>query len=489
MVTNYAGFPVIAAAAAQKGERAGIASGDTVSGDPTKMVWLDAQKRMENDTYDTREQACAIEPLVSIIIDIEKYAIAGGYTLDCEDETQKAKAEEWIDYTVRLLFTFRKAFEIVRKHGVSHMQKLYDDNKARLATETNGITHLQLLKDVKRYEDPFRETNYYYWQKLKVSSNWQDPTDTTTKDAVVWFLKDGEKNKEGFSTGSDTVINRDTIIEIVNNENRQASISLCLNAIFIKNQLLMGMPMIVRIVTTPGERYIYKLFLVDPSTGEKVWEAPIPPAASLNEIDPAAYAAKKADFEAFTAGVQSEINIIAKQRLGQGVVAMPETIKEEIVESSQALNPAMLDSMFSILNKTIAWALGFPISLIDASGVELATSRVIMDTIAPYLRGLQAQFRDLGTVLIKEQFPGMEFTFTLRELHPKDAKEVAEALKSNMESLEKARNIGYSDNDLRVMARTLNVTDTDLELGGLGTLKPEAISAAIAEGEIFFEET
>lgn len=480
-------FPIIVAATAQKGAPAGIATGDTESGDPVKAVWLDAQKRMEKDTYDIREQACAIESLVQIILDIEKYFIAGGYTLLCEDETQKAKAVEWIDETVRLLFTFRKAFEIVRKHGVAHMQKLYNDENVRLVTEINGITHLQLLTDVKRYEDPFRETNYYYYQKLKVASNWQDPGDTTTKDAAVWYLKDGLQNKEGFSTGSDTVINRDTIVEIINNENRQPSISLCLNAIFIKNQLLMGMPMLVRIVTTPGERYIYKLFLVDPVTKEIIWRAPTPPAQSLNEIDPAAYAAQKADFDAFVAGVQTEINIMAKQRIGQGVVAIPETIKEELVESSQSLNPAMLDSMYSILNKQIAWALGFPISLIDASGVELATSRVIMDTIAPYLRGLQAQFRDIGTALIKEQFPGLEFTFTLKELHPKDAKDEAETLRTNMESLEKARNVGYSDDDIRTMARTLNVTEEELELGGLGTLKPESIAAAIAEGGVLIE--
>lgn len=480
-------FPVVVAAIAQKGAPAGIATGDTESGDPVKAVWLDAQKRMENDTHNTREQACAIEPLVQIILDIEKYFIAGGYTLLCEDETQKAKAVEWIDETVRLLFTFRKAFEIVRKHGVAHMQKLYNDENVRLVTEINGITHLQLLTDVKRYEDPFRETNYYYCQKLKVASNWQDPGDTTTKDAAVWYLKDGLQNKEGFSTGSDTVINRDTVVEIINNENKHSSISLCLNAIFIKNQLLMGMPMIVRIVTTPGERYIYKLALFDKTTGEKIWSAPPPPALSLNEIDPVAYAAQKGDFDAFTADVQTQINIMAKERLGRGVVAMPETIKEEIVESSQSLNPAMLDSMFSILNKTIAWALGFPISLIDASGVELATSRVIMDTIAPYLRGLQEQFRDIGTALIKEQFPGMEFTFTLKELHPKDAKDEAETLRTNMESLELARTVGYSDIDIRTFAQKLNVTEEVLELGGLGALKPEVIAAAIAEGAVLIE--
>jgi hypothetical protein len=489
MVTNSGAFPVIVAAAssARNAQQTGIASGDTGTSEPTKRVWLDAQQRMENDTYNTRERACKLEPLVQHILDIQKYGIVGGYTLICKEEARQEETEEWIDSTVKMLFAFRRAFEVVRKHGVSHIQKLYDD-KVQLANEQHGIQHLQILKDVQRHEDPFRETNYYYFQKLNVSKNWQAPEETGTEEKRVWYLKDGKSNAEGFNTGSDLVVDRDTVVELRNNESGQSSIGLCLNAIYIKNQLMMGMPMLVKITVTPGEIYEYALCLVDPVTKEVIWSAPTPPALSLNESDSAAYASQKADFDAFTADIQAQINIAAKMRLAQGAIAMPETIKHKIVESGNALNPAMLDIMFTLLNKTIAWALGFPISLIDASGVELATSRVIMDTIAPYLRGLQAQFCDLGVALIKEQFPGMEFTFTLRELHPKDAKEVAEVLKTNMESLEKARNIGYSDNDIRETARALNVTETDLELGGMGALKPEAISAAIAEGGVFIDE-
>lgn len=480
--------------AAQPEEQSGISKGDTGTDEPSKQVWIDAQKRMEAVTYETIETAMRIDPLAPFILWAQSFILFGNYDLnvavDDKEGTQKKEMVTWIEQDIYLLERLRQMFERARLHGTAHLQKKYkDSNKIRLKTDVDKIHYLQLLKKLEKHQDPFDDTNFIYYQKLLIPKMWQDPEKNDTEWQRIWYTKEGEKEHFPIKT-EDKWINRDTIIELRNGEAGRSSIETCLNAIYIKNQLIMGMPMLVKIVTTPDGIFTFDLILVDTTTKEVIWRAPLPPDPALNMTDSAAYSAQKEAYDDFKSSMQTVINNFSKRRLGGDAVALPRTIEHKIVESSQSLNPAMLSTMFNILNKTIAWGLGFPIALIDASGSELATSRVIRDTITPYLRGLQAQVKAIAIELLKEQFPDVEFTFAFSDLHPRDAKDIAQVTKTHMESLKIGRDIGYSDDDIRNAAAAFNITeDMQLELGGAGgVMKAEAIQAAIAQGDILYEE-
>jgi hypothetical protein len=483
--------------AAQPEEQSGISEGDTGADEPTKKVWSEAQKRMEAITHETLETAFRIDSLAPFITWLQSFILLGNYDLtlksDDKDGTIKADMVKWIEQDIHLLEKLRQMFERVRLHGTAHMQKRYTDTgTVKLKTEIQGIRYLQLLKDLKRYQDPFDDTKYYYFQKLNVLKDWKEPDSTDTKEQKVWYVLDEDKPNYNIKKGDDRTVDRNAIIEICNNEARRSSVELCLNSIYTKNLLYMGMPMIVRVVVTPGENLSFEPFVSDPHAGpnkqSRVMTAPLPPPPSLQETDPEAYARQKADYESFMANLQTIASKYSSNRLESGITVLPAWIERDIVQSSQSLNPAMLETMFTLLNKSIAWALGFPISLIDASGQELTTSRTIMDTIAPYLRGLQAQFRNVAVMLLQEQFPDVDFTFAFSDLHPRDAKEIAQVTKTYMESLKIGKDIGYSDNDIRAAARAYNLSEnTELELGGMDIMKAEAIQAAIKEGEVFIE--
>ena len=480
--------------AAQPEEQSGISKGDTGTDEPSKQVWIDAKKRMEAVTYETIETAVRIDPLAPFILRLQSYILFGQYDLNITDDdkegTRKKEMDTWIEQDIHLLERARQLSERARIHGTAHLQKLYaDSNKIHLKTDTDKIHYLQLLKKLEKHQDPSDDTNFFYYQKLIIPKNWQDPENEDTIWQKVWYTKKEEREQYPIKS-EDKWANVDTIIELRNNEAGRSSIETCLNAIYIKNQIIMGMPMIVKIVTTPDGIFTFDLVLMDPTTKEVIWRAPLPPDPALNETDPGAYSAQKTAYDDFSSSMQTSMNTFSKRRLGGDAAALPATIKYKIVESSQSLNPAMLSTMFDILNKTIAWALGFPIALIDASGSELATSRTIMDTITPYLRGVQTQVKAIAISLLKEQFPDVKFTFAFSELHPRDAKDIAQVTKTHMESLKIGRDIGYSDADIRNTAAAFNLTeDMQLELGGAGSiLKAEAIQAAIAEGDVLYEE-
>lgn len=466
MVENR--YPLFIASAPAT-QQYGVSSGETNTGGPTKKIWTDAEKRMVADTYDTRERACEIDVLAQFIIDLQKALLLGSYIIDDDNPDEKVEIMNWID-KINLLETFRRMFEDVRKHGVAYVQKQRENPKVKQSNELNPVKHLQLLLNLQRFADPFDETNFYYYQKVLVSRNWQNPEELGTTEVRVWYIP---HDKIG-AHPNDREVDLADIIEITNNEARRASLSLCLNEIFIKNQLKMGFPVLVRLVTMPGERIYIDLIVEDKNGNNIITQVPQDPDVRLMDADPDEYARQKTAYDTFCRNMQDLANHITEQRESGGVAIMTSNVHEELIESRQSFDPAMLEQIFHILNTQIAWALGFSLSLIESRGVELATSRTILETITPYLRGLQNQFQLAATALIKEQFPDAEFMFTFQEVNPRDEKYLAEIEELKMKSIKILKEIGGSDTDIREMAQRLNLADL-LELGGFGLMTSERL--------------
>jgi len=452
-------------------DQRGITEGEGTETQTEKKIWTDADVRAIDNDYTNRETAYKIDALTRLILNIERFSILGDYTLrSSDDEANKeliTEIEDWLE-DLNVLSTFRASFNPVKIHGSTHFQKLYDVTKeTKLKSEPTGIRGLQQLIGVEKYTNPFDSTDFYFYQKKNVKSDWKNPGDDKTEEKKVWFIKDGEKGKTNYTaiTGTDIVVNADNIFEIRNDESGDSAIASCLNEIYIKNLIMLNLPNLIMLVVAPGIKASYQ-------TREQDGKSRVPeyPSEALKTSNLAKYTEQLADYEAFKTNMQTMVNNLTNDWYQKGVMAFPDNLDVNVIESGNALNPSMLDTIVTLLNTEIAFALGFPLALVTSSGTELATARNIQETMAGVLKGIQDQYERITQKLIYEQFPAAqdaEIKFVLAPLTPKDAKQLAEIDKLHSDILEVFKKIGANDDDLRALATRYELLD-EMNLGGEG---------------------
>ena len=476
----------------------GISQGEDDSEKTTRKIWEEAEARAIADTRANRNLAYEIDALVNIILEFEAFTILGSYEIHSSNDEDHSDLIQRIDSflkDIKLLSSFREAFPAVRIHGAKYLQKRYEPLQTRLAGEPKGLLRLQQLVAVEKHIDPFDSDNYYLFQNLKIEEDWKDPkTDLNTEidwddqkkyrlnKQKVWYIKDGVNGIAAYpkislaakvddpnNARGDIVVDLEDIIEIKNNESGRSSLTAALNEVFIKNHILLNLPNLVYLVVAPGVG-------VECQTHDKDgnWIVPHYPLAELNESNPEAYQRELSDYRNFETEKQNVANHLIDNWFKKGVMVYSDMMKPMVIESQQRFQAEMLQLMMQILNKEIAFALGFPISLLDARGVEMATGREIRAVMATVLRGIQNQYKIIARDIIYEQFQqeaeAAEITFELTELNPKEAKELAEVRAMDATILKIFKEIGASDDDLRALSRQYDILD-ECELGGSGAVQ------------------
>ena len=274
----------------------------------------------------------------------------------------------------------------------------------------------------------------------------------------------------------DKVFSRDLIIELLNNDAGESNIRPIISQIFIKNFLISHLPNLITIVTSPDEELIYKT--ID-AAGNVVPQAP---PASLQKTDETKYTDQLNIYNTWKTSLQALADKIASDRMKLGKTIHPDTIEEKIVGSSQSLNSEMIDVLIRVLDTQIAYGMGFSLSLINASGVELSTARNIYGTIAVTLRGIQEQYEHVAQDIINDQFPEAKaagIMFSLGELNPADETEVAKTKKIYADITEILYNMGLStDQANNFMSKHIDET-VELETADYSEVGTEAASEAI----------
>jgi hypothetical protein len=449
-----ASYPIIALSPASEEEDTGITKGEHESAETTKKIWITAEEReIENNVHNC-ELAYRIDPLVRQISNIKRFAILKTFFINSEDDIQHkeliTKCTDFIN-EIEFLSIARRSFTPLQIHGAAHLQKRFVGGK---------VTKLALILNLEKHTAPLNPSNYYYFQSLQISEDWQNPYETKTKEQRVWYINEEEKEQfKAINEPPDKVLSRDSIIELLNNDSGESCISSILSQIFIKNFLFLHLPNLITIVTSPDEELIYKT--VD-EAGNIV---PQMPPASLKSTDSEKYEYQVEIYNTWKASLQTLADQIASDRMHLGKTIHPDSIIENIVGSSQSLNAGMIDTLVSVLNTEIAYGMGFSLSLINAAGVELASARNIYTTIAVMLRGIQEQYERVAQDLINERFPeapGAGITFSLGELNPEDENEVAATKKTYAEIVEILYGLGYSSTAINNFAAK-NI-DESLEL-------------------------
>lgn len=483
----------------------GITQGEDDSETTTRKIWTEAEARAISNTRANRDLAYEIDALVNIILEFEAFTILGSYeihTTNDEDYSDLIQRVGAFVADIDLLGSFREAFPAVRIHGSKYLQKRYETNQIRLEGEPKKLLHLQQLIAIEKHINPFDSHDYYLFQNLKIEEDWKDPK-TYLDGAVdwndqkkyrtdkqkVWYIKDGingiseypkisltqEVGDPNKVTG-DIVIDLADTIEIKNNESGRSSLTAALNEIFIKNHILLNLPNLVYLVVAPGVG-------IECQTHDKEgnWIVPHYPSIELKDVNPTEYQQQLTDYENFETEKQNAANTLIESWFKKGIMVYSDMMKPTVIESQQRFQAEMLELMLCILNKEIAFALGFPIALLDARGVEMATGREIRAIMSTVLKGIQKQYQKIAMGILHEQFPkeaeDAGLTIEFSDLNPKDAKELAEVRNLDAMVLKIFKEIGGSDDDLRALSCKFGLLD-EVELGGEGIAQGAAAAEA-----------
>jgi hypothetical protein len=457
MSSDFSPYPIIAVAPVSKSSKdvqTGIVSGEDIEEETKKRIWTQAAERQIEDTPTNRALAYDIDGLVKFITNIKRYSILNSYTLlsndDVKHEALKLEIDEFLT-RIKLLSTFRQVFTPLTIEGRGHLQKLFDGST---------LAGFAVLRHLKRYNDPTNIADYYFYQSQKVSTKWRDPEETETKELRVWYI-DETKRKEytTIKDDKDLVLDRELVIEFLNNEAGESNMQTVVSYVFIKNFLIQLLPNLIEIITSPNEEIIY-------ATVDKAGVPCIPkmPPESLKTVDSSKYTEEVAIYKRWKTNLAQLANQISNDRTKQRKTIHPDTIVEKVFESAQSSNTDLIKSLVHILNTEIAHGMGFSLSLLDAAGSEMATARTIYSTVAVVMRGIQQQFEVAAQALINEEFPaaieaGIEYR--LAELQPEDKLISAEQKKLHAETAEILSVIGFEVENYA----TTNIDET-LEIFG-----------------------
>lgn len=424
-------------------EEGGVVAGTGAdeSEETKKRIWKLAEERRIENTSANRKLAFTIDGLARFIVNIKRFSILQDYTLTSSDDIKNEgllKEIKMFLLSIRLLHIFRQVFTPLQMEGEGYIQKQYAGTT---------ITSLSVLEHLAKHTNPIDAADFYFYQKQLVSKNWQDPEEEGTQTLKTWFI-DMEKRGEytDIKDGEDTVLPKMRIIEILNNESGESNMEAVISYIFIKNFLLQMLPNLIEVVTNPHEEITY-------DTIDKAGQpcVPKPPPLALKTTDLTKYNEKVKIFTKWKAGLSAMVNKIAVDRTKMRKTVHPDTIHENILESNSSMNSEMIKALVNVLNSEIAYGMGFSLSLLNASGVEMATAHTIVATVATTLRGVQQQYEEVANEIILEQFPAAEaedIKFKLEELNPEDELTAAQRKKFHAESAEILSNIGFGEEEI-----------------------------------------
>jgi hypothetical protein len=471
-------IPFIALKAQDRGG-SGIVLGNTGSIDTTeitkKKIWKEAERRAIESTRANRKLAYKIDGLVRAIANIKRFSILKSYKLTAVDEVASDDLKTQIDLFIKktdMLRVFRQSFTPLEIEGACYIQKQYSGAE---------LESLVALEDLEKHTKPTDASDYYYFQDMLIPKEWRDPTCSETDRQRVWFIDEDIRDQyKEIKDPPDKVLARDRIIEVLNNDSGESDLQPVVSLVFIKNFLLQLLPNLIEVVTSPQEEIIY-------STIDKAGVACVPtmPPASLKTADNTKYLEEKKYYEEWKSSLTELVNRIATDRLEMRKTIHPDTVEEKVLESNASLNGDLIRSLVDVLDTQISFGMGFSLSLISASGVELATSQTIFQTVAVTMRGVQEQYKTIANALIYERFPEAEaagIDFVLSELNPEDETNVsvrkktdAERKKLYAEVAEILFNMGMPEESIKTfVSDQLNV---DLE--GAGSLSIQAAATDV----------
>lgn len=467
------------------------------------LKWIhETKNKIPHATPKLRQEAFEADPLLSgTIYPYLKNTLLQGFTIQTKDNKLYSQAIEeitdWVE-SIKLMQVFREDY---KDYGI-----LVGHSFRRIDRDTDGnIHHLERITPatVRTYTDPWDSSIIFYHQKARVNISFSQYGNAEEVDS--WFIpfgtldhyatfidKRGTGNSDAVKALFETyktdynisdinnlrIAAAERIVAMHNTEVRQphnvyydecetktdhAPIDSVILAIWLKRLLLTNSPNLIYSILSP---FIHAkngmVQLGKDMSGNPFFVTSTPRKPAENSFN---YSAEIAAYNSWVDSMQTLSNNVLDSMKEGGVLTTPPDVSLEPVESAKSVSENFIKMLIDQLNEEIGQAFGFPISLIDATGTELASSRNILQIFNSVHTGERTEYESAADRLIKLMFSGKTWNgeegaysfedikahFTLDTPDTKDLLTEAQVAKTYAETLAIVKNVGASQMDSQAL--------------------------------------
>lgn len=409
--------------------------------EPTSVVWNTMAKRIIEPSVYMRENASE-DDVFSIMSNIRAACTIGEWSLVATD--MDASAE-----TLKLMYRRIKETSLIKAFTGGEINS---DNKGALYNyQTHGKCAVYCYRDglaasgkpdkfinisitgLRRFTHPNDPRKYFFHQKFKKPSDWQDPDswdgietekdkgDVSSEEQVVWYIEGGEKSRDE--------VDKDTKKPMYPNIKPKDWVNDIASLYYLENPTP---PLNANVITTiMNKRYLVQMTIVAVQLGIVPFlkithgnddiRPPPAPDEKIKTINPTEYDKQNTMFETFKTNMQTTADTVHVAVMNGKPISIQYGIDIDRDEPHMALTSEFMEKVINIYNNIIARAVGLPLSLIESSGTELATSQVVKSQNDISLTSSQINFNDILMDMLAIEFESeiAEQGITL-ELQPLD---------------------------------------------------------------------
>jgi len=410
--------------------------------EPTLTMWDIMGKRSIEPSPWMRDEA-AQDDVFMILSNIRSACTIGLWNIVAKDMDQSAETikemRKWIKDTGlikaftggQINSTDKGALYNWQVHG-KYAIFCYRDGMAGGKGKPDRFVNIP-VDGLRRFTHPTDPGKYYFFQKFKKESDWTDPEnwddvetlqekgDVPSEEQIIWYIDGGEKNREAKD--------KDTGDPMYPNIKSKDWVNDLKDLYYIENPTP---PLNANVITTiMNKRYLVMMTTAAVQLGI----APLikithgndtirpPPAADekIKTVNAAEYAKQQAMVDTFTANMQTTADTVHVAVMNGKPVSVQYGVDIDRDEPHMALTSDFMEKVIAIYNNIIARAVGLPLSLIESSGTELATSQVVKSQNDLCMMATQLGFNDVLTELLALEFEKqIEDEEIMIELQPLD---------------------------------------------------------------------
>jgi hypothetical protein len=294
-----------------------------------------------------------------------------------------------------------------------------------------------------------------------------------------------------------------------------APIDAVILAIWLKRLLLVNAPNLIYVVLSPFLHLISGKMLVgkDSMGNDKICTT-VPSLPTANSFT---YAQEMEAYNNWVKSVDDGAKNLLKTYKNGGIYASGPDHELKTIESARSVSEQFVKGLADMMDEEIGSAFGFPISLIKATGTELASSRNILENFNVVHAGERTEYEAVADRLIWKMFEGRTWTgittekgddgeskdvqvtysfediaahFILDTPDTKDLLNEAQAYKTYAEALVQLKSVGASDEDLQALCDewgfgVMELGRNDIPFRDLH----EAVNTETIEKDVFLEKT
>ena len=408
---------------------------------PTSVMYTTMEKRIIEPSAYMREDA-ATDDVFMIMSSIRAACTIGEWSLVAKDMDISSD-------TLKEMYRRIKETNLIKAFTGGQINS--DDKGALYNYQVHGKCAIYCYRDsmaasgkpdkfvnisvngLRRFTHPNDPRKFYFHQKFKKMSDWQDPDswsdietekdkgDIASEEQVVWYIEGGEKSRDE--------VDKETKKPMYPNIKPEDWVNDIAGLYYLENP---SPPLNANVITTiMNKRYLVQMTIVAVQLGIVPFlkithgnddiRPPPAPDEKIKTVNPTEYDKQKKMFETFKTNMQTTADTVHVAIMNGKPISIQYGINIDRDEPHMALTSDFMEKVINIYNNIIARAVGLPLSLIESSGTELATSQVVKSQNDISLTSSQINFNDVLMDMLAIEFESeIEEQGIYLELQPLD---------------------------------------------------------------------